>query len=124
MDASAENLSYMGITEAARGRDSQYYSSGSVKAVVIRDRGGVTQTADGRPRIFLNASAFDGDPGDYLRHEMIHVGGAAGRENPFGSDLYYLGYTTRQKWGGGGKWSYTEWVKTGLTEDEILGACR
>ena len=59
VDSSRENLSYMGITEYARQRDAERYSSGIDRAVTIRDHPGkIADTVDGRPRILLNASAF------------------------------------------------------------------
>lgn len=124
-DPSAENLQYMGITEAARSRDAGIYGSETVKAVTVRDHPGyLADTVDGRPRIFLNASAFGAGLGDYLRHEFIHAGGADARENPWGSDLYYLGYTDTTVTIGGGRLGATVPVKTGTTEQDILNACR
>jgi hypothetical protein len=75
-NSSAENLRYMGITEFARQRDVGYVGSNWTKAVTSRDHPGYApDTSDGRPRIFLNSSAFE-NLGDYLRHEFIHAGGA------------------------------------------------
>jgi hypothetical protein len=124
-DSSRENLNYMGITEFARQRDVGVYSSGTNRAVTIRDHPNkIPDTVDGRPRIFLNASAFGSDLGDYVRHEFIHAGGATARTNHFGSDLYWLGYGERTIYVTGRLHAVKEPVKVGTTEDDILKACR
>jgi YD repeat-containing protein len=72
------NLSYMGIPEASRRAIQQRNSSGYARAFTVQG----DDTADGRPRIFLNASAFSDLVGN-LAHEMIHGGGERGQDPPW-----------------------------------------
>lgn len=123
-NSSAANLKYMGITEAARKRDVGAVGSNSVKAVTVRDRAGIAFTADGRPRIFLNTSAFGASLGDYIRHEFMHAGGATARPNFFGSDLYWLGWSERILSSDPRIGNSILMEKVGPTESEILAACR
>jgi len=124
-DSSAQNLKYMGITEYARNRDVKYNSGeGGVRAFTINDHPGkVPDTVDGRPRIFLNNTAF-GSLANDLIHEFIHAGGGEARDNGrFSSDLAHLGYTT-QFVVVFGKAGLMMPVKTGTTEEDILKACQ
>jgi hypothetical protein len=124
-DSRAENLTYMGITEFARRRDVGVYSSGSNRAVTIRDHPGkIADTVDGRPRILLNASAFGSDLAWYITHEFIHAGGADARPNRFGSDLSYLGYGEGTIYVTGRLHSVKQSVKVGITEADIQNACK
>ena len=74
----------IGITEAARARDAGAYASTAIQAVTVRDHPGKTpDTTDGRPRIFLNASAFGGGAlslREVLTHELIHIAGADAKD--------------------------------------------
>ena len=52
--------------------------SNRIRAVTIRNKlRFAPEISDGRPRIFLNMSAFE-DLEYYLRHEFLHAGGAVG----------------------------------------------
>lgn len=90
-------MKYMGITENARSMNIPYYDSSWTRAVTVRDHPGfIPDTVEGRPRIFLNLSRFDSiNPGNDIRHEMMHAGGANAVSNWFGSDLSHLGYTLK-----------------------------
>lgn len=122
---SKSNLEYMGITEFARNLNAAPANNHGTNAVTIWDHPGKNpDTVDGRPRIFINGVAFPDDIGEAVRHEFIHAAGKEGREELFGHDLQYMGYTDIQRWGGGGKWPYTEHRKTGVTYDDIQAACR
>ena len=123
-NSNAGNLKYMGITESARKRDVGAFGSNSIKAIIVRDRSGIAFTDDGRPRIFLNASAFGASLGDYIRHEFIHAGGAPAKPNFFGSDLYWLGWKERILSSDPRIGNSTLMEKVGPTESEILAACR
>jgi RHS repeat-associated protein len=124
LNSGAENVKYMGITEYARNRVAKGANEYNTLGVTVRDVPGFRpDTIDGRPRIFLNMQAFNG-LGDVIRHEFIHAGGQTAHPVPFGNDLDYMGYTYERRWGGGGKWPYTVKLKTGVTEPEILAACR
>ena len=77
-----------GITEGARLRDRGAIGSRGIQAFTARDKPGQQETVDGRPRIFLNLSAFNG--GTYslrevLTHELIHVAGIPPQPGILGS---------------------------------------
>jgi YD repeat-containing protein len=130
-DGGNANLKYMGITSNARDEYKDTYSSGSDLAMTIRDRPGITRTTDGKPRIFLNASAFqEGIFGlglqHVLIHEFIHAGGAPPKYSPYpvgGDDLSYLGWNIKMRSAAKGE-MYPERTKVGVTEDDIQEACR
>lgn len=76
------NTGYMGIPERARQEVLGELGSGQARAFTVMGR----YTSDGRPRMFLNTSAFENGLGALvsdMAHEFIHAAGVRGSKPPW-----------------------------------------
>src|SRR5438067_219206 len=76
------NIGYMGVPEQARQEILSEFGSSSTRAFTVRGQ----FTSDGRPRMFLNASAFANGLGGLvsdMAHEFVHGANVKGVKPPW-----------------------------------------
>jgi hypothetical protein len=76
------NTGHMGVPEQARQEILSEFGNSSTRAFTVMGK----YTSDGRPRMFLNASAFANGLGDLvsdIAHEFVHAAGVKGVKPPW-----------------------------------------